>query len=460
MSTTFPFVPLHGSSPVTYLLMAAAVGAAFGFFLERSGFGSAKRLTAVFTMRDWQVYRVMFTALVTAMIGAQLLSAVGIMEFGLLEVSTTYLWPMFLGGILFGVGFYFGGFCPGTAVVSAVRGRLDAVVFLVGIVLGIYGFALFFDGAGQASWFQDFYAPAGAAVQTLNGSSPGWIWALGITAGVYLTFRYVYIFEQRFGMLTPQQLKNATPRPPVIRPTTARSTRAALAVTAVLAVVLGVLQIGADEPLILAAGSEIATAVAIDPEPVPVIDPISLVGWIVSDAHRAAEDVPPNSHVLDLRCEQDRTAVPIRGTLVVEVCEARDERYEAALAVLDDSITAGEMNKPLVVVVNEDSRIGRDLVADLRVQGLNAMLLDGGAAGWDEAVLSTDSVWPEWVVAATTQPQTTLIPTVASYHDLVRSWMEGSTETVPAYVSIPGTMQLPSEAATVVATGGGGGGCG
>ena len=238
MNEVLPLVPISGSSPLTYLLLSALVGTSFGFFLERSGFGSAKKLTAVFTLRDWGVYRVMFTALVTAMVGAQLLAAIGWMELGLLKVGTSYLAPMFFGGILFGVGFYFGGFCPGTAVVSAVRGRLDAVVFLVGIVLGIYGFALFFDGAGQASWFQNFYAPASATVQSLNGHSLAWIVAIAVAAGVMVSFRYLYIFEQRFAMLTPEQLKNRKPRPTAVKPKAARSTQAIVGFSAVLAVVL------------------------------------------------------------------------------------------------------------------------------------------------------------------------------------------------------------------------------
>jgi len=53
-----------------------------------------------------------------------------------------------------------------------------------------------------------------------------------------------------------------------------------------------------------------------------------------------------------------------------------------------------------------------------------------------------------------------LAPSMSEYQSRVRSWMTGASEELPAYISIPGTEQLPSEAATVQATGGGGGGCG
>lgn len=459
MNEVFPLIPLHGGSPIAYLVTAAIVGAAFGFFLERSGFGSAKKLTAVFTLRDWGVYRVMFTALVTAMVGAQLLAAVGWMELGLLEVGTTYLWSMFIGGILFGIGFYFGGFCPGTAVVSAVRGRLDALVFLFGIVLGIFGFAVFFDGPGQASWFQSFYAPVGATVQSLNGHPLAWLAAIGIAAGVMVSFRYLYIFEQRFAMLTPKQLANKQPRPQAVMPKARRSTRAIIGLSAALAVVLGVFAVGNDEPTLLAVGSEVPAPVAVDREPLPAVDALSLVGWIVADSHRIAEETPPNCHVLDLRSDEDRSAVPMQGTVVVP---AGDDQYEAALDVLDDLLaTTADKNKPLVIVDKDNSDTAMDLVSELRVQGINALLLEGGAAAWEADVLAADASWPEWVIAGASESTTSLaVPAMADYQDRVRSWMTGTTVEIPTYLSIPGTEQLPSEAATVIATGGGGGGCG
>lgn len=458
MSDVFPLIPLQGGSPLTYLVVAGLVGTAFGFFLERSGFGSAKKLTSVFTLRDWDVYRVMFTALVTAMVGAQLLSAFGWMELGLLEVGTTYLWPMFIGGLVFGVGFYIGGFCPGTAVVAAVRGRFDAVVFLVGIVLGIYGFALFFDGAGQASWFQSFYAPVGATVQSLNGHPLAWLLAIAIAIGVIVSFRYLYIFEQRYRMLTPVQLKAKEPRPPAVRPQAGRSTRAIIGLAAALAVVLGVFAVGSEESQLLAIGSVRPTPVAADSEPVPAVDALSLVGWIVSDAHRVAEETPPNSYVLDLRDEAERTAVPIRGTVVVPPAE---DRIEAVMDVLDDLLTTADRNKPLVIVDRDNASSAQQLVAELRVQGINALMLDGGAATWQADVLAADAAWPDWVIGSAAESTTSLAaPRMADYHDDVRAWMTGTTADVPSYLSIPGTEQLPSETATVIATGSGGGGCG
>ena len=461
MSTVFPWVPLFGSSPYVYLFMAALVGVAFGWFLERSGFGSAKMLTSVFTLRNFQVYKVMFTALLTAMIGAQLLGAVGLMDLGLLEVNTTLIWPMTLGGLLFGAGFYFGGFCPGTAVVALVRGRLDGLYFLAGIILGIYGFALVFDGPGQAEWFQSFYFPSGASVMTLLESPYAWLWVAGITVFVLLSFRYLYVVVQRFSLRTPVELEDATPRRALIRPTAQKATRMAAALALLLVAVLGVLQVGHDESEAVAIGSEIPAAVAVDSASVPVIDPLSLAGWLIADANRVVEDKPPNSHVIDLRTEEERSAVPVRHALVVLPCDTREDEFEATVTMLNRVLTGADRNKPLVVVDDGQSRSGSDLVEDLRVEGINAMLLDGGSIAWQEMVLSQDAVWPEWIVDTTAAPDTpAAVPSVDDYHEDVRFWMTDDLSVPPAYMPIPGTRQLPSEAATVVATGGGGGGCG
>jgi rhodanese-related sulfurtransferase len=345
-------------------------------------------------------------------------------------------------------------------VVALVRGRLDGLYFLVGIVAGIYGFALFFDGASQASWFQSFYFPSGSSVMTLVQSPYAWLWVAGITVFVILSFRYLYIVEQRFSLRTPEQLEDAEPRPGILRPTAQKATRMAVTLALLLVAVLGVLQVGHDETQVVAIGSEIPAVVAVDSASVPVVDSLSLAGWLIADANRVLEDKPPNSHVIDLRTEEERAAVPVRHALVVLPCDTREDEFEATVEMLNHVLTGADRNKPLVVVDDGQSRAGSDLVEDLRVQGINAMLLDGGSIAWQEKVLSEDAVWPEWIVDTTASDTSPPAPSVDSYHDEVRFWMVDDLSAPPAYMPIPGTMQLPCEAATVVATGGGGGGCG
>ncbi len=121
----------------TGYVLGFLIGVGFGFSLERAGFGSSRKLAAIFYLRDFTVLKVMFTAIVTAMLGSVLLSKLGILDLSLVYVSPTFVVPFLVGGLLFGVGFVTGGFCPGTALVGMVSGSLDAAVFLVGMMGGV-----------------------------------------------------------------------------------------------------------------------------------------------------------------------------------------------------------------------------------------------------------------------------------------------------------------------------------
>ena len=118
------------------LLTAGLVGLFFGWFLEQAGFGSSRRLAGIFYLRDMTVVKVMFTAVVTALVGLQYLTAWGLVAPTELYVLDTYWGAQAAGGVLFGVGFVMGGWCPGTALAGLAMRKWDALVFLVGALLG------------------------------------------------------------------------------------------------------------------------------------------------------------------------------------------------------------------------------------------------------------------------------------------------------------------------------------
>jgi len=122
------------------LILAFIVGIGFGFFLERAGFGSSKKLAAQFYFYDMSVLKVMFTAIVTAMLGIYFLSVIGFMDLSMVYLNPTYIVPQVIGGLILGVGFVIGGYCPGTSCVGAATGKMDAVVDIAGIFIGIYIF--------------------------------------------------------------------------------------------------------------------------------------------------------------------------------------------------------------------------------------------------------------------------------------------------------------------------------
>src|SRR4030067_2377936 len=118
-------------NPWTYLVFGV-IGFGFGFVLELSGFGNSKKLAAQFYFKDLTVLKVMFGAIVTAMVLIFLSSAVGILDFNLVYVPETYLWPGLLGGVIMGFGFIIGGFCPGSSVVSEAAFANAVILFPLG----------------------------------------------------------------------------------------------------------------------------------------------------------------------------------------------------------------------------------------------------------------------------------------------------------------------------------------
>jgi uncharacterized membrane protein YedE/YeeE len=124
------------------LAAALALGVAFGFVLERSGFGRAQILVAQFYGTNMRVYRTMFTAVVTAGLGTSLLAAVGLLDLRAVTINyPTFLWPMIVGGLLVGAGFVVSGYCPGTSVVAAASGKLDGAFTIIGVIAGTVVYA-------------------------------------------------------------------------------------------------------------------------------------------------------------------------------------------------------------------------------------------------------------------------------------------------------------------------------
>jgi rhodanese-related sulfurtransferase len=130
------------------LIVALFIGIAFGFFLERGGLGNARKLAAQFYLTDLTVFKVMFTAVITAMLGLFWFSRLGLLDISLVFINPTYVLPQLLAGLLFGVGFVTGGLCPGTSCVALTTGKIDGLVTLLGIFAGIFIFGELFQEIG------------------------------------------------------------------------------------------------------------------------------------------------------------------------------------------------------------------------------------------------------------------------------------------------------------------------
>jgi hypothetical protein len=176
------------------LAIALGLGAGFGFCLERAGFGSARKLTAVFYLYDMAVVKVMFTAIVTAMAGLFLLSSAGVLDPAELYVEPTTIAAQLTGGLLFGAGFIVGGYCPGTSIAAIATGRKDAIVFALGMLAGVYAYAELTPGID--AWIKS-ESRGELTLPAVTGIGAGW-WTLAFAAFLAFAAWGMAKLERRF----------------------------------------------------------------------------------------------------------------------------------------------------------------------------------------------------------------------------------------------------------------------
>ncbi|MBK7630335.1 MAG: YeeE/YedE family protein [Ignavibacteriales bacterium] len=135
-----PLVPDVIGNDLNFIV-ALIIGILFGVILEQAGFSTSKKLVGLFYGYDFTVLRVFFTAGIVAMIGVIALEHFGLLDINLTYINPTFLWSAVIGGLIMGLGFVVGGFCPGTSVCAAAIGKIDAMIFIAGSFIGVLIFA-------------------------------------------------------------------------------------------------------------------------------------------------------------------------------------------------------------------------------------------------------------------------------------------------------------------------------
>jgi rhodanese-related sulfurtransferase len=199
--TIFP-LPLtdilgHWGAYIIYLL----IGFVFGFVLEISGFGNSRKLAAQFYFTEMTVLKVMFSAIIVAMVLIFLSTALGLLDYNLIWVNPTYLVPGIVGGLIMGVGFIVGGFCPGTSLVSAATLKLDGIMFVLGVFFGIF---LFGETVGlyEDFWFSTYMGRF--TIMDLFNASTGVVVLLIVLAAL-LAFAGAEMAEKYIGKMNLAQ---------------------------------------------------------------------------------------------------------------------------------------------------------------------------------------------------------------------------------------------------------------
>ncbi|MEN8202722.1 MAG: YeeE/YedE thiosulfate transporter family protein [Bacteroidota bacterium] len=177
------------------LLFALLTGIVFGMLLEKAGFGNARKLVQQFYLSDMSMFKVLFSAIVTAMIGIYWLSYFGMLDITQIYINGSFLWPQMIGGIVFGIGFVMCGLCPGTSCVAVFTGKLDALAVFAGMFTGLIIFgevepalhrAINFSSLGDISLYEMFNMNYGLLTFLIT------LFALG-------AFWFAGRIEQRFG---------------------------------------------------------------------------------------------------------------------------------------------------------------------------------------------------------------------------------------------------------------------
>ena len=185
------------------LAVAFGIGLGFGWCLERAGLGSARKLMGQFHLTDLTVFKVMFSAIVTAMLGLFWLSRVGVVDLSRVYVPETFVAPQLVGGVVFGAGMALAGLCPGTSCVAAVTGRLDGVAVVGGFFAGVLmtGLAL--------PTVERFYGSGARGGVTLDS-------AIGVSAG---TMILLVVATAMAGFVAADRIeRRAVRRPTEVKP--------------------------------------------------------------------------------------------------------------------------------------------------------------------------------------------------------------------------------------------------
>jgi uncharacterized membrane protein YedE/YeeE len=174
-------------------MIAVMIGIAFGWTLERAGLGSAPKLAGQFYFTDFTVFKVMFSAIVTAMLGAFWLSRLGMLDLSQVYIPETFLLPQLAGGLLFGVGFVVAGLCPGTSCVAAATGRGDGAMVMIGMFAGVLTTGLAFAP------LRSFYESTARGSLTLPEllRVPAGVVVCGIVTMALIAFHFAERLEKR-----------------------------------------------------------------------------------------------------------------------------------------------------------------------------------------------------------------------------------------------------------------------
>jgi len=346
----FNLAPLAGT--LGYDLVFLLIGVGFGVALEISGFGDSRKLAAQFYLREMTVLKVMFTAIVVAAVLIFLSSSLGLLDFSRVWVNPTYLAPGIVGGLIMGVGFIVGGFCPGTSLVAASTLKLDGVFFVLGVFGGVYAFG------ETVQSFEPFFQSTFLGRFTV----PDW---LGLPYGVVVVLLVLMALVMFWGAEIAEAYFGAGKSwrdIPLIPHSRARIAGAGtLVALAILTTVLGQPTVEDRWGWIAPEGDRQLGEREIFVDPAEVVD--------------LKKDLTLRVNVLDVRSEADFNRFHLAGARRIDTGDTRDPAFVRSLL--------GAGDNTIVFVMSTGESVATQAWKDLKAQGvLNLYVIEGGINGW------------------------------------------------------------------------------
>ena len=356
---TFPlqsFLAVSAPNPWTYVVFGL-IGFAFGFTLEMSGFGNSRKLAAQFYFTDLTVLKVMFTAIITAMVLTFGAVGLGLLDFSQVWVNPTYLSSGILGGLIMGVGFIVGGFCPTTSLAAASTGKIDGIFFVVGGFFGAFLFGeteIYFD-----QWFTNSGYFGRLTLDQLFGIPIGVVVLLVVLMALFM-FWGAEQLERIFG-------KKDLRKEPKLRVAGAGI---------LLALTLGIVLIG--QPGFEEKYSKVTITRDVDGKPVVFNAENALDQRLIqvspAEVFTTIHNQKVNLIMLDVRPESDYNLYHIKGALNVPL--------DKLPRIIPDLLTEPPANSVFVLMSNDESaatEAWKQLVAS---SVPNAYILEGGINNW------------------------------------------------------------------------------
>lgn len=122
------------------------MGIAFGFLMSRAGATTYDFHAKLFLLMDFQLMKVIGTAVVIAMIGVFLLKKYHVQALAtgceVDFVKKPYQAGLITGAFLFGVGWAMTASCPGTIPAMIGEGKMGAVFVLIGLLAGTMAYGI------------------------------------------------------------------------------------------------------------------------------------------------------------------------------------------------------------------------------------------------------------------------------------------------------------------------------